>query len=252
MNDPTILCEGPFTPDAIDVQWNPAHIAFDSATQTLIDQLWDYHLAAAKSESRSLFNAPITRLIRAEKKNNRLLLTLGPTDYKTFLITTLRDRHRFPNLTAAQSAAALGNSALLTHSDQALLGIRSPRTAAYPNRAHLIGGVLDLLGTPELPSFSVHAILTHLQKEILEETTLTSADLEGHPVLLAIVRDEFLAQPELIWHWKSTLSISRIAEQLTKDEHSGACVIEKSQIPPETFDQMTPVARAAWNRWRKT
>lgn len=254
MAELTILSDGPVNADAIDVTWEEPSLMPKHA-QAHIDERWSQYMQDATSKGKSLFNAPVTKLIRARRDANaqgqpKIQLTLGPTDYKTFLVTVLRDRSWFEKNAPEAISPALGNSVLLTHRDRALLGIRSTRTSAYAGRAHLIGGVLDLLGTSGL-ELNAAGILRHLQREMNEEAGIEHADLAGDPILLAVARDEFLGQPELIWHWELQTDLEIIAKRIDPAEHDGCLFLDRTSVPPEVRDRMTPVARAAWERWRR-
>jgi hypothetical protein len=252
MNDLTVLWEGPVDVGHVEVEWIREPPAISTEAQAHIDQRWDLYVADAQAKGKSLFNGAITRLIRAElgPDGMHLRLVLGPADYKTFVVTVMRDRDWFLAHAPEAMAPALGNSVLLTHGNRALLGVRSTETSAYAGRAHLIGGVLDLLGTPELPA-TIDGILTHLRREMQEEADLRQADVVGPPILLALVRDSFLAQPEIIWQWEVALELEDVARRLDAHEHHGAVIVEKGNCPSATWEVMTPVAREAWRQWRR-
>jgi hypothetical protein len=146
---------------------------------------------------------------------------------------------------------ALGNSVFLTHGHDALLGVRSPRVSAYPHRAHLLGGVLDLLGTAELPA-SVDGLVAHLRKELHEEAGVGESDLEpggSWPRLYAVVRDEFLGQPEALWQWETRIPLDLIGARLEPSEHSAPLQLIRDVMDQATWNLMTPIARLCWQRW---
>lgn len=219
------------------------------AARAHIDERWDVYMADARAHGKTLFNGPISRLIEARREGERVVLTLGPGDYKTFIVTAMRDRAWFAAHTPEAIVGALGNSVLLTRGGRALLGIRSKETSAYAGRAHLIGGVLDELGSAEFPA-SRAGVLAHLRLELEEEASVRAEDLVGEPVFLGVVRDSFLSQPEAIWQWESAVELEEIAGRLNAQEHHGATVVGKGGVGEEVWAQMTPVARAAWGKWR--
>ncbi len=251
MGEVCVLVEGPAWAEEVDVVWETGGGgAVREEARAYIDERWAGYLADAEASGRSLFNSPITWLVGAARDEaGRIILTLGETDYKTFVVTVLRDRGWFEARAPKAMRPALGNSVLLTYGERALLGIRSVRTSAYGGRAHLIGGVLDLLGTNGLER-NAQGLITHLRREMAEEADIGDADLAGPPMLLAVGRDHFLGQPELIWRWELNVNIEHVAKRLDATEHSGSIIIEKANVSPQTYDQMTPVARAAWERWR--
>jgi hypothetical protein len=136
---------------------------------------------------------------------------------------------------------------LLTFGDQAILGLRSTNVAAYPEKAHLFGGVLERLD--ERPEGTTTAgVLGHLKKELQEELKLEERDFVGPPVALALVKDNFLAQPELIWHQEINIPPEHLEAQLNLTEHTGLVVVNKGQ-QVETSQGYTPAAVNAVRRW---
>ena len=113
-----------------------------------------------------LFNGPIASLSAYSLSANppRLHLILTPSDYKTFVVTRLRDRDWFQAHAPHAITPALGNSILLTHAGRAVLGVRSPRVSAYAGHAHLIGGVVDVEPAPT-PT-DARPLLHHILREI--------------------------------------------------------------------------------------
>ncbi|HVS73031.1 MAG TPA: hypothetical protein VHQ47_17380 [Phycisphaerae bacterium] len=252
----SLLAENPpagFPLDAIAVHISPDPAPLPDKLQHRLDDQWTRHLAHARAHNRDLFDAPILCLHHAEVRDTALHLHLLPSTYKRFLITALRDRDWFLQHNAAHAIhEALGNSALLTSlhpPHRALLGIRSPRVSAYPNRAHLLGGALDFFSPDPANSTSPAPLIHHLQKELLEETSLTPADLPAPPRLLALVRDNSLGQPELIWHWQTTANLDRLAATLHPHEHTAPLLLPREPLPPPLAPLLTPVAQTAIRLW---
>jgi hypothetical protein len=240
------------TPGAIDVEWEPSPVELPPEAAAYLEARWNVYLADAQARQRSLFNGPVTRLIDASMSGDRLRLRLGPADYKTFLVTCIRDREWFKARAPQAATPALGNSVLLTHGDQALLGIRAPQVSAYGGRAHLLGGVLDLLRTERFPA-SAAGLVSHLLLELQEEAHLQPADLmsgnAGYPRLLGILRDEVLAQPEAAWQWETIVPLEEIGGRLDRAEHSGSLLLRRGRPDEGTWRRMTPVARYTWEAW---
>jgi hypothetical protein len=195
----------------------------------------------------------VTRLISTRTENregqNRIVLRLGPTDYKTFLVTCLRDHAWFENNVPTAIAPALGNSVLLTHGERAILGVRSQKVSCYPGHGHLLGGVAELLGTEKFPA-SAAGLIAHLRLELREEAGIDIADLApGGPRICGLARDPFLHQPELYWQWETHVELERIAERLDASEHSGSVILDKDRITEAWGQRLTPVARHVIARW---
>ena len=93
-------------------------------------------------------------------------------------------------------------------------------------------------------------MLAHLRLELEEEAATRAEEMLGRPTLLAIARDSFLGQPEAIWQWESAVELEEIAGRLNAREHHDSVIVEKGRLSQEIHGQMTPVARAAWEKWR--
>ncbi len=241
------------TTNHISIEWDTNPVAMPAEAAAFIQQRWSAYAAQARAAGKTLFNGPITRLIsaRSETRNDQLhiALTLGPADYKTFLVTCLRDHDWFKKHARAAIAPALGNSALLTHGNRALLGIRSEKVSAYPGRAHLFGGVAELLGTEKFPATAA-GLVTHLEVELHEEAGIGPADLSPTgPRLMGLALDNILHQPELFWQWETAVELERLVEKLDAAEHSGFLILDKREIGSRSLEQLTPVARYVVQKW---
>jgi hypothetical protein len=241
--------------DHVKVLWEPRLIPLAPEAAEYIEERWAAYLAEAQAAGKSLFNGAVSRLIDARRdENGAVVLRLAPTDYKTFAVTRLRDRAWFEVHAPQAMAPALGNSVLMTRGQHALLGIRSPNVSVYSGRAHLIGGVLDVLGTEENPP-TIEGVIAHLRLELQEEAAVTEEDLEPRgappawPRLLGIAQDEWLGQPEAIWQWEVRTPLEDIRWRLEPGEHTGSLLLVRGQMTDEHWRQMTPVARHAWRTW---
>ena len=240
------------TPE-LHVEWDPNLLHLSAAASDYIDKRWNVYQAAAKSEGRMLFNGPITRLISARLEKTpavaRAILRLGPADYKSFVVTRLRDRPWFDAHDPDAAVLALGNSALLTHGNHALLGIRSQKVSAYPGRAHLFGGVAELLNTEKFPA-TTQGLIAHLRLELHEEAEILSGELAPQgPQPLGLALDEYLGQPELSWRWETTVPLETIARRLDAEEHSGHILIDRRRLSDVDQTHLTPVARRTIQVW---
>ncbi len=235
-----ILATGPFTAEQTTVAIT-GHLPPPPEILHRIEALWDDYMLAASRDGRMLFNSSVACLKSAAVSNGILSLELAATDYKTFLVTTLRDRAWFEVNSPAAMTPALGNSILLTHGDMAYLGVRSNRVAAYPHWAHLFGGVLDW---PTHWNNRAEMLLEHLYKELEEELGLARDDLAAPPYVLALMRDPILAQPELVWRGKLKHPLTVRTHALSADEHDAILAVPMAAVltasPPAT-----PVSRAA-------
>ena len=241
-----ILASGPFTIEQITVAYTE-HLPPPPNIVRRVDRRWAEFMAEARRDGRTLFNAPVACLKSFSTAAGILYLELAQTDYKTFLVTTLRDRAWFEANSPAAMTPALGNSILLTHGDIAYLGMRSNRVAAYPRWAHLFGGVLDW---PTRANSAAEILLEHLYKELEEELGLTIDDLTAPPTLLAVMRDPVLAQPELAWHGELKQPLMLRLDALNVEEHDTILALPMAGVltagPPAT-----PVSWAAIDRVRQ-
>jgi hypothetical protein len=176
-------------------------------------------------------------------------LTLGPGSYQAFVVTRMRDRAWFEDHAPESLTFALGNSVLMTHGNEVLLGIRSKNVSAYAGRIHQFGGVLETLDTPKFPA-SVEGLIAHLLMELREELALDPRDLAARyplphlapqwPRLLGVFYDHELGQPEAIF-----------ARRIDKAEHDSHVIVTRHQIPASIQERLTPLAGeavAAWSR----
>ncbi|HVT81890.1 MAG TPA: hypothetical protein VHM90_14685 [Phycisphaerae bacterium] len=242
----------PLAAQRVKVEWDPAGIVLSKQAAIQIEEQWRLSLAEAKAAGRSLFNGAISRLISAGRDGQgNVALRLGPTDYKTFLVSCMLDGEWFAKMMPECVAAALGNSALLTQGDRALLGVRSQKVSAYPGRAHLFGGVLEVLGTEKFPA-SAAGLVAHLQLELQEEAGMGADDLSAEgPRVLGLAYDKVLHQPELFWQWETRIHLEDVARRINEEEHNGTVLVDRERVGELMGAPMTPVARYVVEKWAK-
>lgn len=246
------LARGPWSASQVRVHWNgPANRICDAA-ETYLNARWNTYVQDAEARGGRLFNGSITCLAGYSQEHDALYLHLYQSDYRRFLVTTVRDRAWFAAHAPEAITPALGNSALVTGGSVAVLGVRSPRVAAYAGHAHLIGGAMDALAAPDLPP-TAEGIVTHLQRELAEELGLTEGDLAPAPTLLGLFRDTHLAQPELVWHWPlraGAAGVAHLARQMDASEHTYLHMVERDSDASASPPPLTPMAQAALACWR--
>lgn len=238
--DVQTLAAGPFAAHRIIVTY-VGHCAAPPDISARIETRWRDFVDAATRDGRTLFNGPVAYLKHASANAGIWHLELAPTDYKTFLVTTLRDRAWFEQHCPTAVTPALGNSILLTHGPTAYLGVRSKAVAAYPLWAHLFGGVLDW---PAHRGNTGVVLLEHLYAELNEELGIGPNWLTAPPRVLALLRDPVLAQPELVWHGELKAPLELPGGALNPDEHNAILAVPLTghlvDGPPQT-----PVSAAA-------
>jgi hypothetical protein len=239
-DEPEIMACGIFAADHIALTYT-THPSPPPDIASRIETRWNEYTLAATREGRTLFNSPVACLKSAAVIDGVLQLQLAKTDYKTFLVTNLRDRECFRLNSPAAITPALGNSILLTHGNTAYLGVRSKAVAAYPHWAHLFGGVLDW---PAHTHGGAAVLLEHLYRELQEELGINADYLTAPPQVLALMRDPVLAQPELVWHGELSQPLQVHGEALNAQEHDTILAVPMAatamDAPPRT-----PVSAAA-------
>jgi hypothetical protein len=239
---PDILARGPFTADQITIRWDPQPRPISSEVGDYIEQRWDAYCADARHSNRILYNGLVAELRTVAVRNNRLELSLSCTDYKTFLVTAMRDRAWFLVNAPDAISPALGNSILLTIDQRAILGVRSQAVAAYPGRVHLFGGVLD---APEVAGHPLDTdfLLRHLFQELHEELQVLPEHFLTPPRVLAVLRDDFLGQPELAWYAALKGPIDTLLGSLNTEEHDQYALLDLAQPTTSPCLNLTPVAQ---------
>jgi 8-oxo-dGTP pyrophosphatase MutT (NUDIX family) len=248
-DDVTMLAAAP-AGGGLVVEWEAAPPPLPTDAAAYVDARWAEYVAAATAAGHALFNGPITRLLSVATRREDLVLRVGPGDYKTFLVTVLRDRAWFEMHAREAMVAALGNSALVTRGDYALLAERSAAVSCYAGRVHTIGGVVEALATPGFPA-SRAGIEAHLLKELQEEVGLRRGEerRDGWPKPIGVARDHFLQQPELFWQWEVAVPLEELRARLNPEEHSAAFIVGKGEMTAGLWEKLTPVARLAWHLW---
>ena len=237
-----ILACGPF--DAANVQIiERVSPEMPSVAQGYIDQRWQDHCREAGLLGRKLFNNPVTHLADLQISSGKLVLHMAKSDYKTFLVTCLRDHDWFTARYPKAIASGMGNSILLTHNGEAILGLRGGSVAYYAGRAHIFGGVMDW---PDKPFTDSEQILAHLYRELDEELGLDEKTLHNVPRVLGLFYDPALHQPELVWHAEVADSGSIKPERLNREEHEKFIRVRLDN-PSLLATPFTPVTAAVLN-----
>lgn len=202
-----------------------------------IDRSWQIALA---TPDRVLFDGPMLRLESFAAAPTAFSFTWSPTSYKLFHV--LHQSH--PELLVRHPQAAanpIGVSALIHSADhKLLLGRRSSRVAYHPNRIHPIAGCLEPKDGGNL--------FCAARREAQEEVGLTPADIAS-AMLLGLVEDPALGQPEAVLLLESSLTSAEILTRLDNAEHDSLLVLAADlptlQSAVITNPLLTPVAIGA-------
>ncbi|MCC7351394.1 MAG: NUDIX hydrolase [Phycisphaerales bacterium] len=178
------------------------------AVERLIDQSWR---DALQQPGIQLFDGPMCRLESYAADPGSLNLTLSPTSYRIFFGTNMR----YPELAGRYGrqilANPLGVSCLLeTADDWLLLGRRSDSVAYYPDRVHPFAGALEPADNGD--------VFAAVRRELHEELALKESHLTKMQCL-ALVRDNLLNQPELIFIARSNRTLRQLERLMDHTEH---------------------------------
>jgi len=178
------------------------------AVERLIDQSWS---AALQQRGIQLFDGPMCRLESHAATTGSLELFLSSTSYRIFFGTNMRhpelaDRYGPPIL-----ANPLGVSCLLeTADDWILLGRRNDSVAYYPGRVHPFAGALEPADEGD--------VFAAARRELHEELALKDSHLKQIRCL-ALVRDNLLRQPELIFTVRTNRTLRQLERLMDHTEH---------------------------------
>ncbi|NOX57899.1 MAG: hypothetical protein GXP29_03460, partial [Planctomycetes bacterium] len=82
---------GPFACGQIKLSWSDEPRPTSPRLESEIDRVWNSELASAQQAGAVLFNGDLVRLIDHHSVGSTLRIDVGPTDYKSFLGTNLRN-----------------------------------------------------------------------------------------------------------------------------------------------------------------
>lgn len=245
----TVGFRGRYTREQVTCTWHDTPRSTTAANEADLAAVWEAEQAVARQEGRTLYNGALARLIRAHVEPGGLRLDLGPTCYRDFLGTNLNHAGRTRAVDASALADPVGVSAIVVTSDGFLtLGRRSHRVAYHGGLLHPFGGMLeqaDRIGG----TFDVFAAVL---REIREETGLRAAEL-ADPVLVALVRDRAIHQPELLFDVEVQVAREQLAARFAAlpldQEHTAVEFVADDPDAALAFlssaEVVTPVGQAA-------
>ncbi len=241
---------GPFLANQITQSWHDRPRTTNAELEAAIARTWEAETALAAVRHRVLYDAHLPRLVRAGAIDGCLHLELGPTSYREFAGTNLHNPALTETIGPAAFADPLGTSGLVATSDGFLcLGRRGPGVAFHAGYVHTFGGLLESVDQRPDGGFDVFG---GILRELHEELGVDPKDI-SELVLLGMVRDRAIRQPELIFD--GTVQLSR--ENLNARTDRAEFVEEHTAIEfvfdePEAVaahlartDRVTPVAQAA-------
>ncbi|MCO6437647.1 MAG: NUDIX hydrolase [Phycisphaerae bacterium] len=230
---------------------------------------------------RLLFDGALARLDRATFSDGAAEIALGPTSYRDFLGTNLRRADEIAGQSPPYLSNPLGVSILpITSDGYVALGMRSDRVVQHAGMAHPFGGMVepwegepqvstcadlhDTLpaatapGVPSQAESSPHAcpdIFAAAVRELVEETGLREDEISP-PVLIGLVRDLSILQPEAVFETHTRLCRTEFEARFSRHddkEHASAIFFRRSALPASASAvphlladlPLTPIAQAA-------
>ena len=211
-----ILVSGTYLESQIEVRWTGKGRKRADQVEPLIEAAWRERLVRAKPES--LFPGPLCRLDRYLVSDGRLVLELGPTDYREMIGTNVCHPEIASRLGHDYLSNALAVHAAVTTTDERVLVFqRSWEVGEYPGAYDVFGGHLDpdadLVGGVPSPYAT-------LRRELQEEIGLSETDII-RVVCHGLVRNVRTLKPDLIfdvWTRRSWAEFQRIR---LDEEHRG-------------------------------
>jgi hypothetical protein len=206
------------------------------AVDAQIDRAW---WKALQAPGVHLFDGPMCRLERFTASTDVLTLEISQTSYRIFVGTQLGGRAA--DTSAAYRANPVGVSTGLISSDgMLLLGLRSDAVAYYPKKLHPFAGTID----PQDRSNAFDAV----RRELREELSLGSESVRSIRCV-ALVEDQHLIQPELVFIANADVPARQIAQQVDPAEHTRVWSIPADghaidKAVGESSGEFTPIALA--------
>ena len=237
----TIHSTGRWAHGGVRCEWGKPTFAPSAQTRALIEASWR---EAAARPGVHLFDGPMCRLESVRASADELALALSRTSYKQFLGTNMAH----PELPQSESANPVGLSCALESADgYLLLGRRNDRVAYYPSRLHPFAGALEPPGDGGVPD-----VFAEVHRELAEELSITPAEV-AELACVALIEDDALRQPELIFLARSHLTRREIEGRLDPEEHDAVEALVPREARVDELlaerERMTPVCAGAILFW---
>jgi 8-oxo-dGTP pyrophosphatase MutT (NUDIX family) len=215
-----------------------------------VARIWESELALAEDADRELYNGELGRFISAEVGEDSLRFTLGCISYREFLGTNLFNAAAVGREGVEYFADPLGVSVVVVTLDGWLaLGRRGRRVAFHAGWLHPFGGMLE---SSDRQPKGTYDLFGCARRELMEELGARAHEI-GETLVLGLVRDRAIHQPELIF--RSAIKLKRgeldavFDPRFSDGEHDA---IEFVADTPdgvmeaiETVDSVTAVAQAS-------
>ncbi|MCC6422785.1 MAG: NUDIX hydrolase [Phycisphaerales bacterium] len=242
----TIEAAGNWTASQVRTIAHPDTRPFIPSVEQIIDHAWH---AAQQQPGILLFDGPMCRLESYSAGPQSLELALSPTSYRIFFGTNMRHPELADQYGPPILANPLGVSCLLETSDEwILLGRRNASVAYYPDRVHPFAGALEPADDGD--------VFAAARRELHEELALKESHLKQIHCL-ALVHDNLLRQPELIFAVRTNRTLRQLERLMDHTEHRAGFPLAVSlPVIESAMDQprlLTPIAIGSlwlWGRQR--
>ncbi len=242
---------GRFGESAVTQSWLNEPQATTPAIEASINQVWTSAVALARVEDAILFDGDLVRLRSTTIRGSSLHVELGPTSYRAFMGTNMNGGIMTNPKHRGFLANPLGISAsVITQDGFVAYGRRGRRVAYHAGYVHPFGGMVDQGDRREDGHVDLFGAM---QRELEEELGLTREDV-ADAVVIGLVRDRRLLQPELIFDvmvrcTRRALE-ARFDPQRSGGEHTAIEFLyddPDAALPSLTrLGHITPVAEAAY------
>lgn len=171
--------------------------------EALIERTWNEKLTEAQQKGVLLYNGELSRLIQCRDMNGRLTVETGPGFYRDFVGTNLHNARAVLEYGEDCLANPCGvSSNVLTADGFIVVGRRNHRVAYHPGYQHPFGGAVEAEDR-EGGCNIFHAA----RRELIEELHVAPTEIR-ELILIGLVRDRFILQPEFIFDAVLTLTLA--------------------------------------------
>lgn len=195
-----------------------------------IEEVWSRKVKEAFEKGRTIFPGPLYRLSSYMVSVGKLVLSLGPTDYREFLGTNVeagKDPEYMKTLILRGSERSYDTDAFIsnplaicsvveTSDGKIVAGLRSDKVGEYPRCWHTVGGHPD----PRHYQHKRPDMFDAMAREIESELGIDRNEIEDMR-LLGLMRNTRTRKPELLFETRLSIPYNGIKARrgTERDEH---------------------------------
>jgi hypothetical protein len=185
-------------------------ISFPDTLNSLLNHEWQEQLLKAKERNSILFNGPLFHVNKWAKKEKRIELQLGLTDYKSYVCTRSKEfSTRFPDIPQSMPIAVC--AALIT-TDGKFIIERRKGVDIYNDFFHVVGGFID--PDQDMDYNGIPDPFKAIVREVKEETGI---DIDfNNLILLGLAEDLRVPHYELCFLLETGLSSLEVQNNFNK------------------------------------